>query len=427
MQIYFSLVLIDPKKIRVMELRFASLFYFAIGIVILATPRSTKANPLMSETLLQSGSASSVDSGLQSGRYESTSKTAFKYLPVKAKPKGLVIPSRKRRDPAQVAEGAMAEASTEDTIASTKSNDKGSKESAPESSVNKAATSSKESAPETTAAQEKESAKNSTENVSGHIYKVFSGHGAEAYAEYAQDIDGNDRRLNRLELETVAGFMSNGSRSNYAYRNYDSFSHVLGVNGNIWLTPLVGITGGYETTLNADVAGYNGARVSAKQDWTNIGILGRHYFGLKKTSPFIQGGLLYSENRMTLPTDEKLRVNLKSSGIGVGIKWTVPTSPTFAWNFGFEIFPRLSHSEASTGINLQSGNGADSSRLGLSWGSEWISSRQSQIFWNIQMSSEKNVFTGSANLTDPESGRTPTGVSVANTWTFFHIGYRWGQ
>ena len=341
-------------------------FLSVLGLVVLCHSHA-QTTSFSKDPLLQSSQGSDVGTGLKTGRYSTKistptgeAKSTFQYLPVKSKPKGLSI----RRKPAQdesagaatatptavtSAEPQPVSANTEQPVVST---------AAPETHKPEASSVKAEPAPESSPQE--------------HLMMVVSGRGAEAYAEYAQDIDENDPRLNRFALETSTGFLYNSSRANYSYRNYDSFSHILSVQGSLWLTPLVGMELGYMTTLNGDVAGYNGARVTAKQDVTRLGFVGRHYFGNKRTSSRVQGGLVYVENRMTVPSDEKLRANLKSSGIGLAMKWSVPSTATFVWNFGAELFPRLSHSEEATGINLLSGSGADTSRIGLSFGTEWI-------------------------------------------------------
>jgi hypothetical protein len=357
---------------------------------------------LNAKSVLQSSLSSDEEQLKNLNRYkvigQQPGKPKFEYLPVKPKSR-----FQKVRKPASETETANTTAETKPTVPLELS--KGD-----------------ESPP-----IEKKPEEASSTDISDHLLLVVQGRGTEAYQNYANEISAEDRRLNRIEMKLSSGFVYNSSKANYSYRNYDAGSHMFGLEGAVWLTPLVGIDLSYDSTLNGDLQGFNGAKVAAKQDWTKFNFVGRHFFSSSIDATSIEAGLFFSENRMSVPSDEKLRANLKSSGIGARAKLTVPTSAKFAWNYGFEIMPRVSHTEGSSGINLMSGTGADSSRIGISIGNQWNYSRHGQFFWDLSLSSEKNLFTGSANLTDPESGQTPNGVSVNNTWTIFRIGYGWGK
>jgi hypothetical protein len=105
----------------------------------------------------------------------------------------------------------------------------------------------------------------------------------------------------------------------------------------------------------------------------------------------------------------------------------MPSSHNYAWVFGGSFFPRLQHTESQTGINLQSGAAGESIRIGLDLGGEWKFTRESQMIWNLAVSAERNIFTGAANLVDPETSLTPSNVGVTNSLYMFSLGYRWGH
>ena len=60
----------------------------------------------------------------------------------------------------------------------------------------------------------------------------------------------------------------------------------------------------------------------------------------------------------------------------------------------------------------------------------WIehgATREHQMFWQIYETLERNTFSGTASPADPLTGTAPTGVSVTNSFTFFKLGYTWGN
>ena len=105
----------------------------------------------------------------------------------------------------------------------------------------------------------------------------------------------------------------------------------------------------------------------------------------------------------------------------------VPYSHDVAWVIGGSFFPRLQHTEEKTGLDIKSGNNVENTRIGVQVGNEVSLSRQAQIFYEASVSSEKNLFDGSAGIVDPATGATPKNVSVTNTLYMFSLGYRWGN
>ncbi len=76
---------------------------------------------------------------------------------------------------------------------------------------------------------------------------------------------------------------------------------------------------------------------------------------------------------------------------------------------------------------MNSGSSDESTRLGLIFGGEWKFTRESQVLWGLDISTERNVFDGPASLPDPSTGETPSNVSVTNSLYMFSLGYRWGH
>ncbi|GIL18787.1 MAG: hypothetical protein BroJett040_25380 [Oligoflexia bacterium] len=246
---------------------------------------------------------------------------------------------------------------------------------------------------------------------------------------YKEQVHSDDVRLNRVEIEVTPGVMYNASRASMSYRNYQQFAPTLGFGAELWLTPLFGIRGKVTNTMGSDVSSNASTtnRVPAKNEWSDLALDFRKYFGLSRKSNSLTFGLHYSNYQFLVPSDELTRIRTRSSGFGVHLVGRLPTAPSYTWVFGGFVQPRLTHVEASTGLNLQSGTGQESSKIGISLGGEFKMSRQHQIIWELGTQFERNQFNGSSNIVDTETGVVAQSVSVTNSWSFFSLGYRWGR
>jgi len=266
-------------------------------------------------------------------------------------------------------------------------------------------------------------------SVKDQVTDIFSGGKKKLTEIYREQIHPDDIRMNRLEVDIGSGFFYNSSIANFAYRKYLSFAPNLTVGARVWLTPLVGISGKYQTTYGEDVAATTNVnnRVPIKSEWIELSLDFRKFYGFSRRANNLQYGLLYSEYKFSPPADDGTRIRLKSSGVGLYLRSRFPVAPSYSWTFGGELFPILSHSELATAINLLSGTSVSSSRIGIHFGGEFKLSRQNQIIWDLGVKIERNQYSGAANMTDPDTGTTPSNVSVTNTWSLFQLGYRWGQ
>lgn len=246
---------------------------------------------------------------------------------------------------------------------------------------------------------------------------------------YREQVHPDDVRLNRLEVNLVPGYYYEESKSTYSFRNYQFFAPFMRVGATLWLTPFIGFGGNYGTTTGADISesGSNAAHVPVTNEITNLNLDFRKFFGFSRKSNSMNFGVHYYESRFSVPGDSLKRTKIKSNGIGVHFEARFPVAPSYSWVLGGRAEPRLNHAESATAINLESGSGAQSSRVGINLGGELKLSRQNQIIWDLSFAVEKNQFSGSANTADPETGVVPTGVSVSHTQSLFSLGYRWGQ
>lgn len=261
------------------------------------------------------------------------------------------------------------------------------------------------------------------------VQSLASGDAGHVYDFYREQVHPDDIRNNRVEIEVSPGFVSNESKSNYSYRDYKSSFQALSLDGNIWFTPLVGISGRYMFSFAADVSGDTATRskVPASYEFIDLSLNFRKFLGLSRTAKSVEFEFLYSDYKMKTEADNAARGRVSTSGIGLGFKSRLPSSADYAWTVGGSFFPKLQHTESSTGLNLSSGHGAESARIGVELGGEFKFSRESQLIWTLGFSSEKNLFSGLAGAVDTATGTTPENVSVTNTLLMFNLGYRWGQ
>jgi hypothetical protein len=246
---------------------------------------------------------------------------------------------------------------------------------------------------------------------------------------YQERIHPDDVRLNKVEIQISPGLTNLDSKSNYSYRNYQSSFTEIDLKSNVWLTPLIGLTGGIRFAMGAAVRGDSatGSMDHVKSEKMEIGVKFRRYFGLSRKSSSMEFELVYIDDAFNVSTDSVSRVRTRSSGLGAGVHATLPSSAEHAWVLGGSLAPRLKHQESNASLDVRSGSPLESVRIGLDAGGEWRFSRGSQFLYGIRATSEKNIFDGPASLPDPDTGQTPSNVTVTNTHVNFSFGYRWGH
>jgi hypothetical protein len=246
---------------------------------------------------------------------------------------------------------------------------------------------------------------------------------------YKEQVHPDDVRLNKLEINVTPGFLYVDSKSNYSFKNFTSASPFAQMGAAIWFTPLLGINGSYGLTTAADInEGFSSNnKTSVVFEKIELAADYRKFFGMSRRSNSVTIGLHYIENTFSPAADNLKRVKSKTNGIGFHFQSRFPIAPSFSWILGAKLEPKLSHQEQDTGINLRSGDSVETSRFGFNFGSELKLSRHHQMILNLDLSTEKNKFSGLANTQDPESLVTPNGVSINNSQIIFSLGYRWGQ
>lgn len=264
-------------------------------------------------------------------------------------------------------------------------------------------------------------------NFSTDFTNLISGKEASQVEKYKLKLHPDDNRLNRIEVGIATGVVSNRSKSNYYYRDYSTFSPALQVDGKFWLSPFFGLGGSYLTSVGAAIDGNQESKVSAHHEWEEISLNMRKYFGVFRKSPSITFGLVYSEYKLSVPSDDTSRIQTKSAGLGLHLSTRLPLTKIYAHTFGLQAIPRVQNTELSTGISASSGTDPTSMKFSVDTGGEIKFKRQSLMTWKFSYTLENNKFDGQAERLDPKTNSKPQGVSVENSFVLFSIGYAWGQ
>jgi hypothetical protein len=132
-------------------------------------------------------------------------------------------------------------------------------------------------------------------------------------------------------------------------------------------------------------------------------------------------------SRLSVSSDETSRASLRSTGLGLGFKMRLPTESHYNWIVGGTLYPKVNHSESATTGAGQSGGRGESVKLDFELGGEIEAHRRSQFLWIVGYGFERNTFTGSPGVGDPQNGASPKNVGVTTTALSFGLGYRWGR
>lgn len=258
---------------------------------------------------------------------------------------------------------------------------------------------------------------------------LFAADPEKVFDFYQSQLDESDPRRNKVEISFAPGYVTNESSSNYSFRDYRSVFTGMNLGASVWLTPAMGVGGNFLFSLGADTSGdaVTNTRSPARYEFLDVGLKFRQFFGFSLMSKSIAFDLLFSDYKFNVNVDDIYRARLKSTGVGVKMTLRMPTSPDVAWLVGGSFYPRLQHSETKAGVDVNSGNNTENVRFGIQLGSEVRLSRESQIFYEASLMSEKNLFDGNAKSMDPATNQTPKNVSVTDSYYLFSVGYRWGN
>ncbi len=259
--------------------------------------------------------------------------------------------------------------------------------------------------------------------------QVLMGGSAEDIQSYKQVVNGDDRRLNILEISFAPAFIYNDSRSTYMFRDFVTGGPGFSAEAGVWLSPFFGVHTSYTSTLAGHVgSSADGSKnVTSVHQWLQVGLRGRKFLSLGRMSPSLTFGADYHEYQMRIPRDAELRASLKTTGVALNIESEWPSSERLSWLLGMTVLPKAQHKEGPSAIDLRSGGNVETNGLGLTVGGRLHFSRASSLYFKLSQFVEKNMFSGQATPIDPATGVAPTGVPVLNSFTILQLGYTWGN
>lgn len=263
--------------------------------------------------------------------------------------------------------------------------------------------------------------------VTQQVRDLIMGGTQEDISEARTQIHPQDPRANVLDIQLAPAYYYNSSQSGYSYRRYSSHGPGLGLGMNLWLTPFFGLQSRFFSSVSASVRSGGTNMVPTDVQSFEAGIRFRKHFGYSRKAAHMNWGLDYHDEINKINSEATTIIGRKSSGLGVSLETVVPSSNTYAHTLQVDVRPRLKHTEMNTGVEVKSGNKAETNAIGLGVGGQWLMDRRNQVFWKAQYSVERNLFKGQASQADPHTGIAPDGVSVTNSLMMFYFGFRWGS
>ena len=261
------------------------------------------------------------------------------------------------------------------------------------------------------------------------IQDLFHGGSQLTSARYRNSLHSDDIRQNTVELDVLTGLASESDQSNSAYRTGSATAPFYQVGAHFWVTPLIGLSAAYRTDSGESLSapGVPSASVNARSEWQTLSLDLRHFAGLSRRANSLQWGLFLTEYKKSIGATETTRIGLRTDTVGLYLNARIPMTRTYAWEFGFQAAPYDNTAELATALNYNSGSQQSAYALAAHGGGEFKLSRQNQIFWALGVNYEQVQYAGTATVANPGASLAPSGVGVQNTWSYFHLGYRWGQ
>jgi hypothetical protein len=283
-------------------------------------------------------------------------------------------------------------------------------------------------APAPTAAPSATPSSPQKQSIGGKVRDLVLGGDEATLENYRGFLDLQDIRKNFLEFTLATGYMYNTSLSSYYFKNYNNSGPVADLGADIWLTPFLGISAEYETTLLNELndSPTQNIFVSTTQSWFDFGIKFRRFFGMAVNAPSFTLGLRYSNYQMSVPQSSLSRVQLQNAGPELDLDLTMPIGHESFLTMGLMAQPLDILSESS-GSAVRSGNGNQTIGMGASLGAEYRLSRQTTGFLKLSSLVYKSDFSGVANTADPVTGSAPSSVPVTNIFYMLNIGLRLGH
>jgi|GEM_PF-5499855 len=265
--------------------------------------------------------------------------------------------------------------------------------------------------------------------LSEQFSSLFNKEGNSLLDYYSDKIHPEDIRNNRLEVDIHSMYSDIKSHSNYSYRQYETQFVGFDLGTNVWITPGIGITSRISYSIAASIpnSAPSNSNSLAKFEDLDFGFKFRRFFGSSRRANYFETTIVLLDSKINVLADDSQRMRTKTNGIAVLMNVYLPVSPHWTHHFGVFFAPRLSHSEASTGIEAFSGSPGDSNKFGLIVGSDLKFNRENQVLLDLGIYSEKNQFTGLTSLQDQDTNNVLNNTAVRTTTSVLRIGYRWGK
>jgi hypothetical protein len=386
----------------------------ALSLTLLAaTTEAVWAQFDPSSSLLLKPGRSSTAPTLDSSRYKIRNPESRKDDDLEETP-GTMIPSPVPRN-AREAKAGKAKKETPVEPAPTEKNETAGADS-------KSSTETKSPTPETNPA-----ATNPPEPppVTLQVKHLILGGTDEDIEEYRNKIQPEDPRANILSVSIAPAYHYMASSSSYSYRDYNTQGPGFGFGMNVWLTPFLGVQSKYFSSLAGSVRdGVNTVSMSTQE--FEAGIRFRKHFGYTLKSPQLLWGIDYHDLSNNVSREATTVVGRKTSGLGVVVEATLPSTGRYSHTFDVALRPYQRHLELPTAADAKSGTKNETHSVSLGIGGVWTLDRQNQIFWKGQYEVERSLYGGDATAADSH-GNTPNGVGVTNSLMIFYFGFRWGS
>lgn len=244
---------------------------------------------------------------------------------------------------------------------------------------------------------------------------------------YEKNLPSDDQRKNKFELSLAAGIFNESAKSDYSFRDHTLKANSLNVKGQLWLTPALGGSASFLTTLPTDLKEASSAdAVSVQKEELEIAMQFRKFFLSENNPASLVFALSYLDDQLTVPSSSVTRAKLNHSGLGVLVNSKIPMTEHLAMNIGAKLYPSLSVKETSQQA-ISSGSFDTGSMVALSLGNEYRFSRHDVIFWEVQYQNQKSLYSGSSEAAEPSEGRALENVAIENQVYLFSLGYRWGK
>jgi hypothetical protein len=244
---------------------------------------------------------------------------------------------------------------------------------------------------------------------------------------YKSFLDSQDIRKNIFELALSSGYLYNASSSSYFFKNYNDSGPTIDLNADIWISPFLGVTAEYKSTLLNELSDSptQNVFVSTTQSWFDLGFKFRRFFGMGLSSPSLTVGLRYLQYQMDVPQSSLSRAKITNQGPELDLDLALPMSKYSFGTLGLMLQPFDSLAESS-GAAIRAGQSNQTVGLGASVGAEYRFSRQTTAFIKLSSTLYKSDFSGTASASDPVTGVIPSNVPVTNVFYFLDLGIRLG-